>query len=186
MRLFSLTVLILTQLAYGASLEQGYYASGEREGLEVVVAGIDKIIDVNRKQATVTRTDELLHFGVRPITNEDCLVGWPRKSDYKCRVQLVDDQGRLVKKTKEGRLWGAKYEEFTLATTFIVRQHVKRDEQPRWVLFRTDQLFRVIRSGKYTLRVEFQVAKLTCNGLGQPPQIVRFPSLEIPLYKPDE
>jgi hypothetical protein len=161
--------------------EQGSYTSEPRDDLRMTVAGIAQLTQSKRGGIKIPRSNEMLLFGVRTVTNMDSIIGWPKKPEYLCTAELSDAAGQTVPRTKMGRLYGSKYPDFDISKAALVRQHTNPSSGPCWNLFRPADLFDITKPGTYTLRVQFQVMKVETDKTAGQARIVKFPALSLPI-----
>jgi hypothetical protein len=112
-------------------------------------------------------------------------------------VELFDEHGTIVPKTRAGEKVGAKFLEFN-ADGFVLpgtgpgkrhgikarRSFVDRKVYPYEMraIFAPADLFKIDEPGNYTLRMRFQIVALP--GSRGTNRLIRFPPLNYPLFKP--
>jgi hypothetical protein len=181
--LAALCVAACVAASVRAAQEKRYYESKSQHDLFLMVAGIDEVAQNRGK--TPPKSDEMLLFGFCTVTNPDCIVYWPRSPQSLCSVELLDENGKSVQKTKEGRKYGSAVPAFPNDDNQLVRQHVEPygyDQGPAWELFKTVDLFELPkRSGNFILRLNVQVEKVQITGTNAVKTRVRLPTMEVPV-----
>jgi hypothetical protein len=174
---FSIMLCVFTRCIAG----EDSYTSEPTDDLRVAVASIARLTHPDQPVNRIARSSEMLLFGVRTVTNKDTIVSWPKKPEYQCTVELLDEAGKAMPRTKMGRLYGSKYSDFDPSKGGLVRQHIDPSSAPCWNLFRPADLFNISKPGTYTLRLQLQAIKVESSNTTNVVKIVRFPMLSLPI-----
>src|SRR5439155_4826164 len=131
--------------------------------------------------------DGPIYYGFLALTNASIMIQI-LKPQYLCRLSLVDDVGREIKKTLAAGKFGARFDEAVTYSLDILQRRDNgkivfdiplMDSMMSFKLPPPTELFKLNKSGNYKLKLEMQVAVLDRNG--RTGGIVRFGPIEVPI-----
>lgn len=147
-------------------------------------------VGVGSEKLTATTTvDQRLHYAVWTTKNDDPEVYVPKEPEYACRIELYDTNGVSISKTERGKRFGLKY--YDLDTSFsnkgaklsLMVVPKKSKAWPLLFLLCPKDSFNIVKPGKYSLHIHFQIIVRTGKGKDKTAHIVRFPVLHYSLVK---
>jgi hypothetical protein len=155
-------------------------------------------------------TADVISYMFSNVGTNEMTVYLPPRGQHLCKVEMVNEKGEALPKTKLAVEMESRFYETTNVLTYK-----ERVDKTGWThlspytllpgggtnisfttagggmileLYRPDQLFERVKPGKYTLTLTFQVIKFTKYNTGDGvslAQAITLPSVKIPIIKPE-
>ncbi len=156
-----------------------------------IVEGFSIVVGDEMASAHST-PDQTLYCGVKTISNEPKTVYLPLQPEFACQIDLFATNGVAMPKTKLGEKFGVNFFDLdpspSKIRTKVKGVYASKTTRPGAVLFRPEDLFEFKKPGDYTLKIRFQIIVPTKTGTNRDDytyRVIRFPSMDYPLLKPD-